>query len=201
MEENSLLLEIVSITKEILTNSKKLQEDIIKRLDCLEKTVAQNTITFNQRLDGIETNLSKRIDEVETNLSKRIDEVETNLSKRIDNVEANLSKRIDNVEANLSKRIDNVEANLSKRIDNVEKRLDHIEKDHGKRLENIENTVARIEKEHGEKIQVLFDYFVNQDLKYQKTNTQIQKIQKELDSHDSRIFALEFYKKEKLNSK
>ena len=168
MEENSLLLEIVSITKEILTNSKKLQEDIIKRLDCLEKTVAQNTITFNQRLDGIETNLSKRIDEVETNLSKRID---------------------------------NVEANLSKRIDNVEKRLDHIEKDHGKRLENIENTVARIEKEHGEKIQVLFDYFVNQDLKYQKTNTQIQKIQKELDSHDSRIFALEFYKKEKLNSK
>lgn len=157
MEENSLLLEIVSITKEILTNSKKLQEDIIKRLDCLEKTVAQNTITFNQRLDGIETNLSKRIDEVETNLSKR--------------------------------------------IDNVEKRLDHIEKDHGKRLENIENTVARIEKEHGEKIQVLFDYFVNQDLKYQKTNTQIQKIQKELDSHDSRIFALEFYKKEKLNSK
>ena len=179
MEENSLLLEIVSITKEILTNSKKLQEDIIKRLDCLEKTVAQNTITFNQRLDGIETNLSKRIDEVETNLSKRIDEVETNLSKRIDNVEANLSKR----------------------IDNVEKRLDHIEKDHGKRLENIENTVARIEKEHGEKIQVLFDYFVNQDLKYQKTNTQIQKIQKELDSHDSRIFALEFYKKEKLNSK
>ena len=190
MEENSLLLEIVSITKEILTNSKKLQEDIIKRLDCLEKTVAQNTITFNQRLDGIETNLSKRIDEVETNLSKRIDEVETNLSKRIDNVEANLSKRIDNVEAN-----------LSKRIDNVEKRLDHIEKDHGKRLENIENTVARIEKEHGEKIQVLFDYFVNQDLKYQKTNTQIQKIQKELDSHDSRIFALEFYKKEKLNSK
>ena len=179
MEENSLLLEIVSITKEILTNSKKLQEDIIKRLDCLEKTVAQNTITFNQRLDGIETNLSKRIDEVETNLSKRID----------------------NVEANLSKRIDNVEANLSKRIDNVEKRLDHIEKDHGKRLENIENTVARIEKEHGEKIQVLFDYFVNQDLKYQKTNTQIQKIQKELDSHDSRIFALEFYKKEKLNSK
>ena len=168
MEENSLLLEIVSITKEILTNSKKLQEDIIKRLDCLEKTVAQNTITFNQRLDGIETNLSKRIDEVETNLSKRIDEVETNLSKR---------------------------------IDNVEKRLDHIEKDHGKRLENIENTVARIEKEHGEKIQVLFDYFVNQDLKYQKTNTQIQKIQKELDSHDSRIFALEFYKKEKLNSK
>ena len=157
MEENSLLLEIVSITKEILTNSKKLQEDIIKRLDCLEKTVAKNTITFNQRLDGIETNLSKRIDEVETNLSKR--------------------------------------------IDNVEKRLDHIEKDHGKRLENIENTVARIEKEHGEKIQVLFDYFVNQDLKYQKTNTQIQKIQKELDSHDSRIFALEFYKKEKLNSK
>lgn len=146
MEENSLLLEIVSITKEILTNSKKLQEDIIKRLDCLEKTVAQNTITFNQRLDGIETNLSKR-------------------------------------------------------IDNVEKRLDHIEKDHGKRLENIENTVARIEKEHGEKIQVLFDYFVNQDLKYQKTNIQIQKIQKELDSHDSRIFALEFYKKEKLNSK
>ena len=146
MEENSLLLEIVSITKEILTNSKKLQEDIIKRLDCLEKTVAQNTITFNQRLDGIETNLSKR-------------------------------------------------------INNVEKRLDHIEKDHGKRLENIENTVARIEKEHGEKIQVLFDYFVNQDLKYQKTNTQIQKIQKELDSHDSRIFALEFYKKEKLNSK
>ena len=179
MEENSLLLEIVSITKEILTNSKKLQEDIIKRLDCLEKTVAQNTITFNQRLDGIETNLSKRIDEVETNLSKRIDEVETNLSKRIDEVEANLSKR----------------------IDNVEKRLDHIEKDHGKRLENIENTVARIEKEHGEKIQLLFDYFVNQDLKYQKTNTQIQKIQKELDSHDSRIFALEFYKKEKLNSK
>ena len=146
MEENSLLLEIVSITKEILTNSKKLQEDIIKRLDCLEKTVSQNTITFNQRLDGIE-------------------------------------------------------ANLSKRINNVEKRLDHIEKDHGKCLENIENTVARIEKEHGEKIQVLFDYFVNQDLKYQKTNTQIQKIQKELDSHDSRIFALEFYKKEKLNSK
>lgn len=146
MEENSLLLEIVTTTKEILNNSRELQENIIKRLDCLEKTVDQNILTINQRLDRLEETVNQNM--------------------------------------------------LT-----INQRLDYLEENHGKRLENIENIVTKIEKEHGEKIQVLFDYFVNQDLKYQRTNTQIQKIQKELDSHDSRIFALEFYKNEKLNSK
>lgn len=80
-------------------------------------------------------------------------------------------------------------------------RLQHIEKSHGERLQSIENIVTRMEKEHGERIQVLFDYFTDQDQKYKETISQIRKLQEKSDSHDTRLFALEFYKEEKLASK
>lgn len=112
----------------------------------------------------------------------------------------------------LKTRLDKVEENSEKRFVNLESRLDHIEKTHGERLQNIENThgkrlqnieniVTRMEKEHGEKIQILFDYFVDQDSKNKRINSRIHRLCKKSDEHDTRIFALEFYKSEKLVSK
>lgn len=101
----------------------------------------------------------------------------------------------------LKTRLDKVEENSEKRFVNLESRLDHIEKTHGERLQNIENIVTRMEKEHGEKIQILFDYFVDQDSKNKRINSRIHRLCKKSDEHDTRIFALEFYKSEKLVSK
>lgn len=78
--------------------------------------------------------------------------------------------------------------------------LEHIGKEHGERLQSIENIVTRIEKDHGDSIRVLFDYFVDQDKKHQKINSEINRLNENLNVHNSRIFALEFYK-EKLASK
>lgn len=57
-----------------------------------------------------------------------------------------------------------------------------------------------MEKEHGEKLQVLFDYFVDQDEKHKDINLKINNLEEKFNNHDSRIFALEFYKEEKLAS-
>lgn len=79
-------------------------------------------------------------------------------------------------------------------------RLYNIEKTYGERLTKIENIVTRMEKEHGEKLQVLFDYFVDQDEKYKDINLKIDNLKEKSNNHDTRIFALEFYKEEKLAS-
>ncbi len=57
-----------------------------------------------------------------------------------------------------------------------------------------------MEKEHGDKIQVLFDYFVDQDKKHKDTNSKINNLEEKFDNLDTRIYALEFYKEEKLAS-
>lgn len=112
-----------------------------------------------------------------------------------------LKTRLDKVEENSEKRF----VNLESRLDYIEKnhgeRLQNIERTHGERLQNIENIVTRMEKEHGEKIQILFDYFVDQDSKNKRINSRIHRLCKKSDEHDTRIFALEFYKSEKLASK
>lgn len=93
---------------------------------------------------------------------------------------------------------------LNTRLDNIEKtydeRFEKLEKDHGERLTKIENIVTRMEKEHGEKLQVLFDYFVDQDEKHKDINLKIDNLEEKSNNHDTRIFALEFYKEEKLAS-
>lgn len=108
-----------------------------------------------------------------------------------------LKTRLDKVEENTEKRF----ANIESKLENYNQRLDYIEKNHGERLQNIENIVTRIEKEHGEKIQILFDYFFDQDSKNKRINSKIHRLCKKSDEHDTRIFALEFYKSEKLASK
>lgn len=108
-----------------------------------------------------------------------------------------LKTRLDKVEENTEKRF----ANIESKLENYNQRLDYIEKNHGERLQNIENIVTRIEKEYGEKIQILFDYFVDQDSKNKRINSKIHRLCKKSDEHDTRIFALEFYKSEKLASK
>lgn len=123
------------------------------------------------------------------------------LKTRLDKVEENSEKRF----VNLESRLDHIEKTHGERLQNIEKthgeRLENIENTHGKRLQNIENIVTRMEKEHGEKIQILFDYFVNQDSKNKRINSRIHRLCKKSDEHDTRIFALEFYKSEKLVSK
>ena len=123
------------------------------------------------------------------------------LKTRLDKVEENSEKRF----VNLESRLDHIEKTHGERLQNIEKthgeRLQNIENTHGKRLQNIENIVTRMEKEHGEKIQILFDYFVDQDSKNNRINSRIHRLCKKSDEHDTRIFALEFYKSEKLVSK
>ncbi len=123
------------------------------------------------------------------------------LKTRLDKVEENSEKRF----VNLESRLDHIEKTHGERLQNIEKthgeRLENIENTHGKRLQNIENIVTRMEKEHGEKIQILFDYFVDQDSKNKRINSRIHRLCKKSDEHDTRIFALEFYKSEKLVSK
>ena len=123
------------------------------------------------------------------------------LKTRLDKVEENSEKRF----VNLESRLDHIEKTHGERLQNIEKthgeRLQNIENTHGKRLQNIENIVTRMEKERGEKIQILFDYFVDQDSKNKRINSRIHRLCKKSDEHDTRIFALEFYKSEKLVSK
>lgn len=89
---------------------------------------------------------------------------------------------------------------LNARLDNIEKTYDERFENFGERLTKIENIVTRMEKEHGEKLQVLFDYFVDQDEKHKDINLKIDNLEEKSNNHDTRIFALEFYKKEKLAS-
>lgn len=96
----------------------------------------------------------------------------------------------------LNTRLDNIEKTYDKRFN----RLENIVNGHGERLTKIENIVTRMEKEHGEKLQVLFDYFVDQDKKHKDINLKIDNLEEKFNNHDSRIFALEFYKEEKLAS-
>ena len=91
--------------------------------------------------------------------------------------------------------------NIEHIVTNHGKRLQNIEKSHGERLQNIENIVTRMEKEHGDKLQVLFDYFVDQDEKHKNIQADITNLKINLDNQNTRIFALEFYKNEKLASK
>lgn len=126
------------------------------------------------------------------------------LKTRLDKVEENTEKRFANIESkleNYNQRLDYIEKSHGEKFASLESRLDYIEKNHGERLQNIENIVTRIEKEHGEKIQILFDYFVDQDSKNKRINSKIHRLCKKSDEHDTRIFALEFYKSEKLASK
>ncbi|MCI9286756.1 MAG: hypothetical protein HFJ57_02030 [Clostridia bacterium] len=134
-------------------------------------------------------------------LKTRLDKVEENSEKRF----VNLESRLDHIEKTHGERLQNIEKTHGERLQNIEKthgeRLENIENTHGKRLQNIENIVTRMEKEHGEKIQILFDYFVDQDSKNKRINSRIHRLCKKSDEHDTRIFALEFYKSEKLVSK
>lgn len=126
------------------------------------------------------------------------------LKTRLDKLEENTEKRFANIESKLedyNQRLDYIEKNHGEKFASIESRLDYIEKNHGERLHNIENIVTRMEKEHGEKIQILLDYFVDQDSKNEKINSKINELFKKSDEHDTRIFALEFYKSEKLASK
>ncbi len=104
--------------------------------------------------------------------------------------------RLDHIEQDFGSRLDYIEKSFGSRLDNLE----HIAKNHSERLQSIENVVTRIEKEHGDSIRVLFDYFVDQDKKHQEINFEINRLNENLELHNSRIFALEFYK-EKLASK
>lgn len=108
-----------------------------------------------------------------------------------------ISTRLDYIEKHFGSRLDHIEQNFGSRLD----KLEYIAKDHSERLQSIENIVTRIEKDHGDSIQILFDYFVDQDKKNQKINSKINQLNKNLDVHNSRIFALEFYKEKKLASK
>lgn len=137
-------------------------------------------------------------------LKTRLDKVEENTEKRFANIESKLedyNQRLDYIEKTHGEKF----ASIESRLDYIEKshgeRLQNIEKTHGERLQNIENIVTRIEKEHGEKIQILFDYFVDQDSKNKRINSKLHRLYKKSDEHDTRIFALEFYKSEKLASK
>jgi uncharacterized phage infection (PIP) family protein YhgE len=78
---------------------------------------------LNDRIDGVEKNLSQQIAHVEDNLSQKIDHVEQNLTQRIDGVESRLTQKIDGVEEKLTQKIDGVESKLTQKIDGVESKL------------------------------------------------------------------------------
>ena len=134
-------------------------------------------------------------------LKTRLDYIEKNHGERLQSIEKTYGEKFATIESKL----DHIEKNYGERLQNIEKthgeRLQNIEKTHGERLQNIENIVTRMEKEHGEKIQILFDYFVDQDYKNKEINSKIDELFKKSDEHDTRIFTLEFYKAEKLASK
>lgn len=129
-------------------------------------------------------------------ITTRLDHIEQSFGQRLDHVEQGFGSRLDHIKQDFGSRLDHIEQNFGQRLDVLE----HIGKEHGERLQNIENIVTRIEKDHGDKIQVLFDYFVDQDSKNKKISSKLHKLCKKSDEHDTRIFALEFYK-EKLASK
>lgn len=89
---------------------------------------------------------------------------------------------------------------LNTRLDNIEITYDERFENFSERLTKIENIVTRMEKEHGEKLQVLFDYFADQDEKHKDINLKIDNLEEKSNNHDTRIFALKFYKEEKLTS-
>lgn len=97
----------------------------------------------------------------------------------------------------INERLDYIEKEHGKRLQNLE----NIVRDHSEHLQSIENSLIFIEHDHGEKLQVLFDYFTDQDTKYKETKFDIQKFETKLDNLDSRLFALEYYKNDKLTSK
>ena len=130
-------------------------------------------------------------------INKRLDHIEKNHGKRLQNLEISLSR----IEKDHGERLQNIENSYGKRLQNLENSMARIEKDHGERLKNIENSLIYIEHTHGEKLQVLFDYFTDQDTKYKETKFDIQKFETKLDNLDSRLFALEYYKNDKLTSK
>lgn len=118
------------------------------------------------------------------------------ITTRLEHIEQSFGQRLDHIEQDFGSRLEHIEQGFGQRLDVLE----HIGKEHGERLQSIENIVTRIEKDHGDSIRVLFDYFVDQDKKHQKINFEINRLNENLDVHNSRIFALEFYK-EKLASK
>ncbi len=66
------------------------------------RTIRNQRVDMESRMDRLETRLTGRIDEVETRLTGRIDQVETRLTERMDGVETRLTVRIDGLESRYS---------------------------------------------------------------------------------------------------
>lgn len=125
-------------------------------------------------------------------INERLDYIEKEHGKRLQNLENIVRDHSEHLQ-----NIENIVRDHGERLQNIET----IVKGHGEHLQSIENSLIFIEHDHGERLQVLFDYFTDQDTKYKETKSSIQKSENKLDSHDSRIFALEYYKNDKLTSK
>ena len=63
------------------------------------RTIRNQRVDMESRMDRMESRLTGRIDGVETRLTGRIDGVETRLTGRIDGVETRLAARIDGLES------------------------------------------------------------------------------------------------------
>ena len=66
------------------------------------RTIRNQRVDMESRMDRMETRLTGRIDDVETRLIGRIDGVKSCLTERIDGVESSLAARIDGLESRYS---------------------------------------------------------------------------------------------------
>ncbi len=66
------------------------------------RTIRNQRVDLESRMDRMETRLTGRIDDVETRLTGKIEDVETRLTGRIDGVESRLAARMDGLESRYS---------------------------------------------------------------------------------------------------
>jgi DNA repair exonuclease SbcCD ATPase subunit len=119
-----------------------------------QKVVIDELKGLGQKVDGVESKLSKRIDGVESKLSKRIDGVESKLSKRIDGVESKLSGRIGGVES----RLDGVESRLGgveSRLGGIQGRLDGVECGMKGLESKLTEKIDAVDKKHGNRFKAI----------------------------------------------
>ncbi len=111
-----LLEDIQSKFDLVLEGHAALNSKIDTKFDELNEKIEHNSFllgVLNDKVDSVDTRLTKQIGEVEIILTNRVDEVETKLTKQMGEIETKLTKQIYTVETNLTQHIAVVAADLS----------------------------------------------------------------------------------------
>ena len=159
-----------------------------------EEQVLTALSELNNKLSKVEEGLTETVEKVDVRLTETVEKVDVGLTETVEKVDVRLAETVEKVDVRLAETLEKVDERLAENLEKVEKKLKENLAEVAEKLQEntwktdlVNQGLARLESDYFKKMGAIIDGWQG----YTEKVPVINKLEEKVESHGTRIWALE----------